>query len=74
VIDEDGLYLLQKYSTDTIGFLGFVGQDELSTNFFLDAGLNLCGCQGNQVLSVATSSPTSTVNNRQREFTYGRFL
>lgn len=74
VIDEDGLYLLQKYSTASIGFLGIIGQDDLSKKFFLDAGLSLCGCQGNQVPSVETSSPASIVNNKQKEFYFGPSL
>jgi hypothetical protein len=48
-MDEEGLYLLQKYSNCECAFMGFVGCQEDSKNLVLDTMLNLSGSAGNYV-------------------------
>lgn len=50
-MDEEGLYLLQKYSNCECAFMGFVGCQEDSKKIVLDTMLNLSGSTGNYVPS-----------------------
>lgn len=67
-MDEEGLYLLQKYSNSEVTFLGFVGNNENNKNFIVDTILNLSGSSGNYVKVLQFSSPQYTVNYKIMQF------
>ena len=68
--DNNGMLLLQKYSSYEIGFISILGERQNGKSFILDKILNLSGVKGNHVVMWVFSSPSIS----SKEFGYGPSL